>query len=723
MNFRYYSLLAVLLLVVITWVVYLFIIQIMDPLDLAYYRQLRYNPSKELLIPARGAIYDCNGQLLASTIKYYQIDIDRGAIKNYCERHNFSQQVVFNNIATILSRNSEITKDFVLEKLNRGNLLFPIQISNKFKESELNRILKEFSANKIPEPIYTFSSMKRVYSKGILAARVLGSVHENTEEIANIRRDKVLYKLRGTCGLEATYDRLLSGEYGWREVIYDARNSEMPYPKLSEKSSENGANLVLTIDSDIQEIVENNLYEGLEKYSAKNAAAIVMNPETGEIVAMAGISNTDRSSDPNAVRALMNIPVTFMFEPGSTYKPFTAMLAIEKHIYKPTELIDCTTRNIGGRPIHDSHGHTALTLRNVIAYSSNCGISRVADRVGAQALYERLTLLGFGQKTGLNMAGESSGYFRKLNNWGSYSLPSISFGQEVSVTPIQLASAYCTIANGGKVMKPYIVKSITDNNGNVIQTIQPKVIRTISNKATLDTLRSYMQDVVDHGTATQVKLDYLKIAGKTGTAEKKEVGSKHYSHDKFTSSFAGFFPVDNPKLVMLVLYDEAVGAYHYGALSAGPTFRTITEQICALPKCAIMPEVKQKNQIQVMMPNVTGLNQSQAEAILRQMGIQYNTVINDANGIVVNQFPKPEVQFNRQNTSTLIIDRKNMGLLAVADNSVMPDLSGMTVRAAMKIAKIKKINLVINGFGSIISQTIPSGSKTRAGETCMVVAR
>ncbi len=723
MKFRYYSLLAVLLLVVVTWVIYLFIIQITDPLDLAYLRQIRYNPSKELLIPTRGAIYDCNGQLLASTIKYYQIDIDRGAVKKYAERHRLSQSVEFDKIATIISRNSELTKEFILEKLNRGNLTFSIQISNKIKESELNRILKEFAANKLPQPIYTFSSMKRVYSKGILAARVIGSVRENTEEIAKIQRDKVLYKLRGTCGLEATYDHILSGEYGWREVVYDAHHSEVPYPELSEKYPENGANLTLTIDSDIQEIVENNLFEGIEKYSAKNAAAIVMNPDTGEIVAMAGISKTDRSSDPNAVRALMNIPVTFMFEPGSTYKPFTAMLALEKHMYGPNELIDCSTRNIGGRRIGDSHGHGALTLRNVIAYSSNCGISRVAERVGAPALYERLTELGFGQKSGLNMVGESSGWFRKLVNWGPYSLPSISFGQEVSVTPIQLATAYCAIANGGKVMKPYIVKSISDNNGNVLQAFQPKLIRTISDKTTLDTLRSYMQGVVDYGTATQVKLDYLKIGGKTGTAQKKEEGSNHYSGDKFTAGFSGFFPVDNPKLVIVVLYDEPVGVYHFGALSAGPTFKAITEQICALPKCAIIPEVKQKNQVQVIMPNVTGLRQLQAEAILRQAGIQFNSVVNDASGIVVNQFPKSEVQFSRQNSATLIIDRKTQDFLAISDNSIMPDLSGMTIRSAMKIAKTKKINLVINGFGSIISQTIPSGSKTRTGETCIVEAK
>ncbi|HNX01508.1 MAG TPA: penicillin-binding transpeptidase domain-containing protein, partial [Candidatus Cloacimonadota bacterium] len=717
------TLLGVLIIIVMTWVIYLFIIQMFDPLDLTYYRQLRYNPSKELLIPARGAIYDCNGQLLASTIKYYQIDIDRGAVKKYCERHKLSQSTEFDKIAMIISRNSDLTKDFILEKLNRGNLTYSIQISNKIKESELNRILKEFAANKLPQPIYTFSSMKRVYSKGILAARVIGSVKENTEEIANIRRDKVLYQLHGTCGLEATYDRILSGDYGWREVVYDAHNSEVPYPSLSEKAPENGANLVLTIDSDIQEIVENNLFEGLEKYSAKNAAAVIMNPETGEVVAMAGISKTDKSTDPNAVRALLNIPVTFMFEPGSTFKPFTAMLALEKHLYRPTDLIDCSTRNIGGRIIRDSHGHPSMTLRNVIAYSSNCGISRVAEVVGQQALYNRLTALGFGQKSGLNLVGESSGYFRKLNAWGPYSLPSISFGQEVSVTPIQLAVAYCAIANGGKVMKPYIVKQITDTNGNVLQTFQPKVIRTVANKAVLDTLRSYMQSVVDYGTATQVKLDYLKVAGKTGTAEKKEEGSRYYSKDKFTSGFSGFFPADNPKLVMVVLYDEAVGVYHFGSLSAGPTFRAITEQICALPKCAIIPEVKQQNQIQVTMPNVTGLSQSQAESVLRNMGIKFNTVLNDPSGMVINQFPKAQVQFNRQNTATIVVDRKSQNLLAVSNNSIMPDLSGMTIRAAMKIAKIKRINLVVNGYGTIVSQTIPSGSRTRAGDTCTVEAR
>lgn len=731
MKGRFLLLMGFLALVVTLWVLYLFCVQVLDLPQLDYLRQLRYNPVKEILIPTRGAIYDRNGKLLVSSLKFYQVDIDRSSIKKYCERNHKDLNVVYSDIANIFAKHTPITREFVLKKLHQPSLGNSVVISRKIKESELEWLIAEFHGlsndkrklKKYPGLIASFSSMKRIYSKGLLGARLLGAVKENSEEIARIRKDRSIYRLTGICGIEASYDNYLAGEYGWREAIYDANNRRVPYPNLRDKAPINGNDLYLTIDADIQELVEKNLREGLEKYQAKNAAAIVMDVKTGEILAMAGISATDNSIDPQNVRALPNIPVTFNFEPGSTYKPFTALVALENKSIGLNEKIDCSTLITGRRRISDTHHYGMLDLRNIIAYSSNVGISKVADRVGAKALYSRLISLGFGQRSGINLAGESSGFFPKLNHWDGYSLHSISFGQSISVTAIQLANAYCTLSNGGKIMKPLLVREIRSPENVMMEKYEPRIVRSLRDPVALDTLKSYMKCVVDYGTATSVKLDYLDIAGKTGTAEKKDENGRGYASYKYTSVFAGFFPVDEPRLVVLTAYDEPAYAYHFGSMSAGPTFKAIVEQLVSLPNCDIIPHIKEKKQQYVSMPTVLGMHQSQAEATLHRIGIQVNTVVTDPSGVVVNQFPKPNVSFDRKNSVTIVVDKKTQTTAVVTKGSEMPNLVGMSVRKAVQVAKSKRLALTVKGIGVVCQQSIPAGSSIKYGESCIVEAR
>lgn len=722
MRIRFYSLLVLFAIVILVWTVYLFSIQVFDPLNLDYYRQIRYKPSKEILIPSRGSILDCRGNLFVSSVAYYQADIDRKQVSQWAKKQNFTLDKAYIIISQAFAKNSSVQEASVYEKLTKKDNLSSIQISNKIKESELERLLQYFDKNKLPGFIYSFSSMKRIYSRGITAARLLGSVKESTADYNPEDPVSSIYKLSGLNGLEATYDKELAGEYGWREVIYDANHNRVPYPNLHEKKPENGENLWLTIDSSIQDVVEESLAEGLQLYGAKNAAAVVMDVNTGRIYAMAGVSAEDYSEDPGFVRVKSNIPVSFLYEPGSTMKPFTALTALDYNLVKPNETFPSGARMVGNREIRDTHNYGPLRLRQIISKSSNVGISLIGDRVGSSRLYNKLIALGFGQKTGLNLFGESSGIYHKLEDWDGYSLHSITFGYAISVTTVQLAAAYCAVANGGNYVKPYLLDSRRDETGKIIEKYEPKLLRRVVAQHSADTLRSYLESVVEDGTAKHIRLNYISLAGKTGTAQKKMEGSTGYAPGKYTGNFVGFFPVEKPEMVIAVVYDEPAPGLHFGGLCAAPTFQKIIEKTLFLPSCSILPKNKRMQQITTQTPHVIGMKVSQAESILKQNGLNYKIESHDSSSIIIDQYPKPSVSLDRSHPIILVTGKANQIINDNPQAGIMPDLRGMTLRKALKVTSFNKIKLKIQGMGVIHKQSILAGTRINPGSTCTVEA-
>jgi cell division protein FtsI/penicillin-binding protein 2 len=722
MRFRFYSLLVFFSLVIIVWTVYLFSIQIFDPLNLDYYRQIRYKPAKEILIPSRGSILDCRGNLFVSSVAYYQADIDRKQVNQWAKEKKISLVKAYKIISDSFAKNSTLTRDYVFEKLTNNNNLNSIQISNKIKESELELLLQYFDKNKLPGFIYSFSSMKRIYSKGITAARLLGSVKESTADFNPDDPVNSIYKLSGLNGLEATYDKELAGKYGWREVIYDANHNRVPYPNLHEKKPVNGENLWLTIDASIQDVVEESLAEGLQLYGASNAAAVVMDVNTGRIYAMAGVSSEDYSEDPGFVRVKSNIPVSFLFEPGSTMKPFTALTALDSKLVTSLETFPSGSRRIGIREIRDTHNYGPLRIREIISKSSNVGISIIGDRVGSSRLYNKLIALGFGQKTDLNLFGESSGIYHKLEDWDGYSLHSITFGYAISVTAIQLAAAYCVVANGGNYVKPYLIDSIKDETGKVIKSFEPKLVRRVVSQTAADTLKSYLQSVVDDGTAKHIRLNYISMAGKTGTAQKKLVGSSGYAPGKYTGNFVGFFPVEKPEMVVVVVYDEPSPGLHFGGLCAAPTFQKIVEKTLFLPSCSILPKNKRMQQMTTLTPHVIGMTVNNAELILKQNGLSYKVESHDSSNVIVDQYPKPNVSLDRTHPLILVTGKINQIAKDNLKTGIMPDLTGMTLRKALQVSAFNKIKLKIQGMGIIQTQSILAGTRIVSGSTCIVEA-
>jgi len=694
----------------------------MDPFNFQTTINIRQNPSKQIIIPYRGNIYDRNGELFVSSIKHFQIDIDRNIIFHDCKKNkekNISD--VFEKISDIISRNTDLGKNEILQKLNRKPQNTSIFISENITESRLVLIKKEFQKEGIRGLVQNFSKLKRSYPKNDLAVRLLGMVRKKRQD--NSGNSKSIYTVEGITGIESTYNNELKGIYGWEEKIIDAKNKKIPFLFLKKRAAVNGNSLILTIDCNFQEILEENLKIGLEKYKAKNAIGIIMGAETGEIIAMSGISKNDKNKSAASLRSLPNLPVSFLFEPGSTMKPITALLAIENNIYKPEDKINCRNYRIGNRIITDAHEHDYKTLsfKDIIALSSNVGISRIVEKIGSKLLYDRMIELGFGQKTGSNLYGETTGIFRKLKDWQGYSLHSISFGQEISVTALQLARAYCAFANGGKILQPYILKEIRDDSGKVVQSFKPKVLRKISDKRSLDTLKDFLKGVVDHGTAKSLKMDYLEIAGKTGTGEKAVNGV--YSEDKYTSIFAGFFPVDKPEYVMVILFDEAdYESYsYYATLSAVPTFRNIVNKLINLPQTDIIVDVKERDRNYIVMPDLNGLDRMQASELLAKKNILFNIIEKNRSGVVINQFPKPDVSFDQKEIVQIIIDVPKLKHKHKIDYK-MPDLVGLTIRRALSETNRKKIKLIVQGRGIIKSQSIPPGNETNFGEKCLVTA-
>ncbi len=380
---------------------------------------------------------------------------------------------------------------------------------------------------------------------------------------------------RGIEGVEYFYNADLQGTEDRVKVLKDALGRRFESEKNTVSDS-NGHNLVLTIDGAVQYITEKALEEAVVGFSGKSGMAIVMNPRTGGILALAHYP----SYNPNAFREypkreLRSRALTDPFEPGSTMKIFSVAAAIESGICKPTTVFNCENGafHIGTNVVHDTHSYGMLTVQEIIKYSSNIGAIKVGQAVGAEILYKNLRNFGFGEKTGIDCAGETAGVLAPYAKWRKIDAGTIAFGQGISVSAIQLITATSAIANGGILMKPYLVQAVTDANGQVIKKIEPTPVRRAISSETARTVRQMMKEVITTGgTGVNAALEGYAVCGKTGTAQKIENGM--YARGKYVSSFIGFVPADHPEAVILVIVDEPQKRY-YGGTVAAPAFKRI----------------------------------------------------------------------------------------------------------------------------------------------------
>ncbi len=383
----------------------------------------------------------------------------------------------------------------------------------------------------------------------------------------------------GLGGIELAQDAQIKGKVEFVRAERDALGKRTLPKDLGFEDYLTGNSIVLTIDKTIQYTAEKELANAVRKSGAKGGTAIVMDPKTGEVLAMANypqFNPNELSSYPQS--ALKNKAIVDTYEPGSTFKVFLLAAALEEGVVKPGDKFNCENgaMEFAGKVIHDTHKHGTLTVREIMKVSSNIGSVKIAAKLGKERYYDYLTSFGFGSPTGIELKGEGRGILRSMNTWSKLELANVSFGQGVSVTPLQLTTAFSAIANGGYLMKPYLIKDILDKDGKVIKRNQPQIVKKIISGETASKVTEMLRDAVaEGGTGTAAALAGYDVAGKTGTAQKVS-GGRGYAGNKHVASFIGFVPAQSPELVVLVAIDEPEGI-QYGGVVAAPAFKAIAE--------------------------------------------------------------------------------------------------------------------------------------------------
>ena len=514
------------------------------------------------LLPQRGVILDRTGTELAVSIATKSIFVQPAKLSD--------PDKVADLLAPRVSRPArELRKLFAGEK---GFVWVRRQMPSTAAEEAVRVVTQALSAldpetyrkPSVVDGIGTVEEPKRFYPNRELAASLVGFTNLDSE---------------GMEGVELSLNRYLRGERGSLLCERDARGRLIVPATTPVEVNSKGHSVALTIDRNIQHVAESELRAAVEKYNARGGMAVVLSPGTGEILAMA----TAPSFNPNVpargpAEARKNRSLTDSFEPGSTFKVFTLASALELGAVNPTDRFFCENGSYpyAGKVIHDTHRYGWLTAPEVVKFSSNIGITKINDRMDGNRFYDMIRAFGFGSRTGIELQGEVGGIMPSRRLFESrIRRATVSFGQGISVTPLQLAAGMAAVINGGKVMKPYLIQEIRDPEGKTVFRGEPRELRRVLSPKTSAQMREILGKVVEEdGTGTQARIKGFLVGGKTGTAQKVEPGSGRYSATKRTASFIGFLPLNDPKLLILVVIDEPRGQV-YGGVVAAPAFNQI----------------------------------------------------------------------------------------------------------------------------------------------------
>ena len=487
-------------------------------------RQLK---SEEVNLYNRGTIYDCNKNVLAVSSVVDSLAVNPKMIKN---KSDFVRRLL-----SVL----EVDYNEILGKVSKSCSFVWIK---RYLDPEKSRRLRELNL----EGMNFVKENRRWYPYGTMACHLLGGVGIDGN---------------GLSGIEYLYDRELSN----RDEYADKLGS--PADKLDRLRRP--ADIILCIDINLQSIVEDELDILVKQYKSKKAFIVIQRPSTGEILALAARPNFNSNSYNFTQEELLNPVINGVFEPGSTYKIVPAAAALSLNIMKPDNLINCENGKykFSSITINDHKKYNYLTFEGVMAYSSNIGIAKIGLTIGKEKLYQYSQKFGFGSLTGSGLPGEQEGilHHTQSRKWSKVTAPVMSYGQGVCVTGMQLINAYSSIANGGMLMEPQIIKS------------KPRIIRQVVSEKTAEELKKMLSKVVEYGTGTKSKVDGYTVCGKTGTAQKIDPVTGKYSKDKYISSFCGFLPADKPELTILVVVDEPKGCY-WGSEVACPSFSRVAKK-------------------------------------------------------------------------------------------------------------------------------------------------
>ena len=526
--------------------------------------------SKQVIHARRGLIMDCNEEILADNVPVQTVIADGSLIKDP------------EAVAALLSGPLEMSQQELKEKLDteRKYVVLKRRVTEAVSQEISNRLAVHSFKGIFFEP-----DNIRVYPNGSMLCHVLGYLDS---------------EYNGVQGVEKTMDEFLRGYDGFRFTERDRTGRELVQYRGQEHKARNGCNVRLTVDMGLQNIVESELQAACAQWKPKMALAILMRPQTGEILALVNRPNFDPAKvQDTPAEAVKNCAVVNLVEPGSTFKIVTTAATLNEKLATLDSTVFCENGHFSyaGRVLHDHHGYGDLSVEDILVHSSNIGAAKLGMRLGETKLYEYIRSFGFGERTGIALPGEINGIVHPVQHWSKISITRIPMGQGVAVTPIQTVAAMSVIANGGSLMMPQIIHDIRDEEGNVVKCFAPvKIRQPVSADVTREITKALKEVVSARGTAAGAKVPGFTVAGKTGTAQKVDPHGGYLS-GKYVVSFAGFLPADDPQLVGLVMLDDAVASteQNYGGTIAAPVFAKIAEKAARYLNLQPEPEIPATN--------------------------------------------------------------------------------------------------------------------------------
>lgn len=671
----------------------------------AYQNQTQGN----ILNPPRGTIYDRNKNELVTSVSVETVTVDPNEIRK-------SKTTKPEDIAKLLSEILDMNYDEVYKIIiKRSNSEF---LKRKVEKSVTDKIRQAKAEKKLPGVIIV-DDKKRFYKYGSFASQVIGFTGFDNQ---------------GLTGIELKYDKYLRGSQGRLLFTKDGVGREIPYSDEEYVTPKNGDNVYLTIDEVIQHFAEKALETAVANNKVKKGTVIVMDPKTGEILALAVKPDFDlnnpfvpldeelkntwetlESKDKNIILQDMwrNPAISDTYEPGSTFKIITSAAALEESVVKPDDMFNCVGYvKVGGYKIkcwRSYNPHGIETFVQGVQNSCNPVFMEVAQRLGTEKFYNYIKGFGLMQKTNIDLPGETPDMiFHKLSAMGPVELATYSFGQGFQVTPLGMITAISSVANDGKLLRPTIVKKIEDGEGNIVMESKPQFVRQVISQDTSKVLRDILESVVTVGTGKGAYIKGYRVAGKTGTSEKLPRGN-----GKYVASFAGFAPADDPRIAVLVVLDEPAGDVYFGGQIAAPVVGEIIDD--TLRYLNVEPKYSEneaEDYIEITVPDIRDMSINEAKNTLAGIGLQYK--LEGSGDKVIEQMPKAGIKIYKDSPVFIFSSKINNTKVKV------PDVTGKTMSDASKALAGAGLGIKIVGSGLAINQNPAPGSQIDIGTSIEV---
>jgi cell division protein FtsI/penicillin-binding protein 2 len=618
----------------------------------------RQQIGKEVIRANRGLIYDRNMIVLAFSDPEVFFYVSMPQVRRYKQKDKTSDTLM-KYIARDFSAVTKKPAQYYIDLMKSGkNRVLLAQAS----DTSILR-LKEIKR----DGVYYEEQPKRFYPYGNLASHCVGYIDKTTFD--------------GKDGIEKFFENQLQGKDGLRYILQDPNGHMISVVDESTIQPQTGNNVILTIDKHIQNFLEEELAKGLDQFGGEYATGIIMNPRTGEIIAMANAKDYNLNSYNNfSDSTRRNHSVSDIYEPGSTWKTIALAGMFDRSLVNETDKVDVQQGKLHmlGADIGDTHGGGILSVREVFTKSSNVGMAKLIQRFNRDEFYNYLRSLGFGNVTGVGLPAESKGVLRKPESWSISTQMTLGYGYGVQVSALQLITAYAAIINGGSLLQPQIVKRIETSTGSVVFDMQPKEIRKVISFNTSKRMIELMKAAVEEGTGKKARISGITVGGKTGTARIWE--NKSYSN-KYNASFVGFFPVENPKYLCLIMVRKPSKGSYYGGDVSAPIFKSVAERIVGYDDGL---KIQKKNEDMDVNKKITS-NTDNRPAGKTTDSIKYK------------------------------ITRDKL-----TNKNIMPDVRGMSLRDAIAVLAQLKLSYIISGSQRVVYQSILPGTKIAPGMKCEI---